>query len=371
MSRYRPEPDYTHDADEQVGVLLSNLGTPDAPTAPALKRYLAEFLWDPRIVELPRPLWWLILHGRILRTRPQRSAQAYKTVWTETGSPLLETTLEQREILQRLLSERLSGPIKVVAAMRYGHPSIQEGLDELRSAGCRRIVVLPLYPQYSATTTASTFDAVAACLTRMRWIPELRFITGYHQDTAYIKALANTVSEHWQRRGTRPDKLLFSFHGIPRKAWFKGDPYPCQCRTTARLVAQQLGLDDDAWQVSFQSRFGRAKWVTPYTDDTLKAWGREGLNAVDVICPGFSADCLETLEEIGHENRRYFLDAGGGSYEYIPALNLRADHLEALAGLVIRHIQGWPEADPEWDPGRREEWARMSLKLAKEQGAER
>ncbi len=370
MSRYPAEPDYTHGADEQAGVLLTNLGTPDAPTPTALKRYLAEFLWDPRIVELPRPLWWLVLHGLILRTRPQRSAQAYKTVWTEVGSPLLETTLKQQVLLQRLLSERLPGPVKVVVAMRYGRPSIQEGMDGLRAAGCRRIVVLPLYPQYSATTTASTFDAVAACLSRLRWIPELRFITGYHDDPAYINALANTVSGHWKRRGTRPEKLLFSFHGIPRKGWVKGDPYPCQCHTTARLVAQHLKLDDGDWQVAFQSRFGAAKWVTPYTDETLRIWGREGVKSVDVICPGFPADCLETLEEIGQENRHNFLSAGGRGYEYISALNLGTDHIDFLAGLVMRHVQGWPEAEPDWDAEKREDCARMSLRLAKEQGAE-
>ncbi len=330
-----------------MGVLLVNLGTPDAPTPEALKRYLAEFLWDPRLVEMPRPLWWLILHGRILRTRPQRAAEAYQSVWTENGSPLLETTLELRDALQRLLSERLAGPVKVVAAMRYGNPSIREGMDALRAAGCRRILVLPLYPQYSSTTTASAFDAISAYLGRLRRIPEMRFIMDYHDEGSYIQALANTVSEHWERRRMRPDRLLFSFHGIPYKTWRAGDPYPEQCHTTAQLVAERLELEEPHWQVAFQSRFGRARWVTPYTDETLKQWGREGVGRVDVICPGFPVDCLETLEEIGQENRRYFLEAGGGSYEYIPALNLRADHSEMLAGLVMRHTRGWPEAEPE------------------------
>ncbi len=355
MSRYRGEPGSGSGQKTQLGLLLVNLGTPDAPTPEALRRYLAEFLWDPRIVEMPRPLWWLILHGRVLRTRPQRSAEAYRSVWTESGSPLLETTLELGSILQQLLSERLSGPIKVVVAMRYGNPSIHKGMDVLREAGCRRIVVLPLYPQYSSTTTASTFDAVSAYLGRLRHIPEMRFIMDYHDEPGYILALRNSISEHWERRGERPDKLLFSFHGIPEKTWLSGDPYPEQCHNTARLVAERLGLDEDEWQVAFQSRFGRAKWVTPYTDETLRQWGREGVGRVDVICPGFPADCLETLEEIGQENRRYFLEAGGGSYEYIPALNLRADHSEALAGLVVRHVNGWPEAATIREPSREEE----------------
>ena len=348
MSRYLEEPG---SGDRQrkgrLGILLVNLGTPDAPTPEALKRYLAEFLWDPRIVEMPRPLWWLILHGRILRTRPQRSAEAYRSVWTEKGSPLLETTKELGTLLQRLLSGRLAGPVEVVVAMRYGNPSIPAGMEALRNAGCRRIVVLPLYPQYSSTTTASAVDAITAHLGRLRHIPEMRFIMDYHDDAGYVQALANTISEHWARRGERPDRLLFSFHGIPEKTWRAGDPYPEQCHSTARLVAEKLGLEDGRWHVAFQSRFGRAKWVTPYTDQTLKEWGKEGVKRVDVVCPGFPVDCLETLEEIGQENRRYFLEAGGRNYDYIPALNLRADHAEALAGLVTRHVKGWPEAERE------------------------
>ncbi|HFC53815.1 MAG TPA: ferrochelatase [Gammaproteobacteria bacterium] len=327
-----------------IGVLLTNMGTPEAPTPAALRRYLAEFLWDPRIVEMPRLLWWLILHGRILRTRPRRSAQAYQSIWTERGSPLLVTTLKQGELLQRLLGERLPGPVRVEVAMRYGAPSIGDGLERLRRAGCDRILVLPLYPQYSATTTGSTFDAVTAALTGVRRVPELRFVAGYHDDAGYVRSLANSIREQWERRGTRPDRLLFSFHGIPRKGWLDGDPYPEQCHATARLVARQLGLDDEAWQVAFQSRFGRAEWVTPYTDETLRGWGEQGVAAVDVICPGFAADCLETLEEIGEENRRRFLEAGGRSYHYIPALNTREDHMEALAALARRHMRGWVDA---------------------------
>ncbi len=328
-----------------LGVLLTNMGTPEAPTTPALRRYLAEFLWDPRIVEMPRPLWWLILHGRILRSRPQRSAQAYRSIWGEAGSPLLDTTLKQGESLQQQLDRRLPGITRVVVAMRYGEPSIRSGLEQLCSAGCERILVLPLYPQYSGTTTGSTFDAVAACLTRMRRVPELRFVAGYHDDAGYLQALATSIAQHWERRGSRPQRLLFSFHGIPHDSWTSGDPYPEQCHATARLVAQRLGLGEDAWQVAFQSRFGRARWVTPYTDETLESWGRAGVAAVDVVCPGFAADCLETLEEIAQENRQRFLEAGGGSYHYIPALNLRKDHIDALSNLVLRHLQGWPGAE--------------------------
>ncbi len=350
MSRYQGKLDSGGSEEAHLGVLLVNLGTPDAPTPDALKRYLAEFLWDPRIVEMPRPLWWLILHGRILKTRPKRSAEAYRSIWTENGSPLLETTLELRAILQRLLAERLSGPVKVVAAMRYGNPSIREGMDGLRAAGCERILVLPLYPQYSSTTTASTFDAVSDYLGRLRHIPEMRFIMDYHDDEGYVRALANSIQEHWARRGALPDKLLFSFHGIPQKTWRSGDPYPERCHNTARLVANRLGMEEGGWQVAFQSRFGRAKWVAPYTDETLKRWGQEGLGQVDVVCPGFPVDCLETLEEIGQENCRFFREAGGGGYDYIPALNLRADHGEALANLVMRHVKGWPEAEPIREP---------------------
>lgn len=335
--------DFRHDTPESLGVLLLNLGTPDAPTVPAVRRYLAEFLWDPRVVEVPRPIWWLILHGVILRVRPARSARAYQAVWSAQGSPLLDISRRVAGALGGLLGVRLSGAAKVTLGMRYGNPSIREALAELRGANVRRLLVLPLYPQYSATTTASTFDAVVRELSRWRWIPELRFVNQYHDEPGYIEALVASIREHWTARG-EPERLLFSFHGIPKDYFFNGDPYHCQCHKTARLVTDALGLPRERWTLAFQSRVGTKEWLKPYTDETLKAWGAEGVRSVHVISPGFSADCLETIEEIGVENRDYFLAAGGQDYSYIPCLNHRADHLEMLADLVERHVSGWPEA---------------------------
>jgi protoporphyrin/coproporphyrin ferrochelatase len=347
---YINTPSFRHDAPESLGVLLLNLGTPDAPTVPAVRRYLAEFLWDPRVVEIPRPIWWLILHGVILRVRPARSARAYQGVWTERGSPLLEISRRQAERLQVRLTETLPGPVRVALGMRYGNPSIASALAELRAAQVRRLLVLPLYPQYSATTTASTFDAVTRELSRWRWIPELRFVNQYHDEPGYIAALVASIRDHWAANG-EPRRLLFSFHGIPKDYFLNGDPYHCQCHKTARLVTEALGLAPERWALAFQSRVGTKEWLRPYTDETLKAWGREGLDSVQVISPGFSADCLETIEEIGVENRDYFQSAGGGRYGYVPCLNDRPDHLEMLTGLVGRHACGWPETrGPGTDP---------------------
>jgi len=342
-SLYTTRPAFRHDDKPRLGVLVTNLGTPDAPTAPALRRYLAEFLGDPRVVEINRALWWLILHGIVLRTRPKKSAAAYASVWTDEGSPLLITARAQTEGITRRLRERLQGPVAVELAMRYGNPSMASGLQKLREQGAERIVVLPLYPQYSGSTTGSTFDAVADELKRWRWVPELRFIGHYHDDQGYIDALAASVREHWAQHG-RAERMLFSFHGTPRRYLLDGDPYDCQCRKTARLVAERLGLPDDYWQVTFQSRFGNEVWLQPYTDETVEALGKAGLQRLDVICPGFSADCLETIEEIRGENREIFEEAGGGELRYIPALNDREDHLETLARVIMEHIQGWPEA---------------------------
>lgn len=345
MTRYLGESDYEHGSAERVGVLLTNLGTPDSPTSAAVRRYLAEFLSDPRVIELPRALWWPILHGVILRVRPARSARAYRTVWSDEGSPLLVNAERQRRALQSALDQHMPGPFRVELAMRYGAPSIPQGLERLRSAGARRLLVLPLYPQYSATTTGSTFDAVAAVLTRWRWLPEFRFVNQYHDDPGYVQAVVASIRDH-QRQHGEAKRLLFSFHGLPRRYLLSGDPYHCQCLKTARLVAEVLGLDRERWQVSFQSRVGREEWLRPYTDETLKAWGAEGLESVQVVCPGFSADCLETLEEIGEQNREFFRESGGGDYSYVPALNDRVDHIRILTDLVRRHSQGWPESTP-------------------------
>lgn len=342
--RYQGENGFRHDAPEHTGILLANLGTPDEPTPAALRRYLGEFLWDPRVVEIPRPLWWLILHGIILRTRPAKSAAKYRTIWTEDGSPLLSIGWQQLTALELRLQEICPGPVKIALGMRYGNPSIADALAELKNAGVRRLLVLPLYPQYAAATAGSVFDAVSRVLHRWRWVPHLRFIGSYHDHPGYLDALARSIREAWETDG-QPEKLLFSFHGLPRRNLDLGDPYHCQCHATARQVAQRLGLADDRWQVSFQSRFGRAEWLKPYTSETLAAWGRQGINRVDVACPGFSADCLETLEEIAIENRDVFLAAGGEHYRYIPALNDRADHIDMMADLVVRNGAGWPGID--------------------------
>ncbi|MFN2309559.1 MAG: ferrochelatase [Gammaproteobacteria bacterium] len=369
MTRYTGNPEYPHDSTEILGVLITNLGTPDAPTPKALRRYLHEFLWDPRVVEAPRLLWWLALHGVILRIRPRRAARAYASVWSEAGSPLLAISRLQATALQRALAEQFAGPVKVALGMRYGNPSIPSALEELRAAGARRLLVLPLYPQYSATTTASTFDAVAAVLRGWRWLPELRFVAHYHDHPAYLDAVTESIRAH---RAAHPGaaKLLFSFHGLPKRYLLAGDPYHCECHTSARLIAQRLDLQAEDWQLAFQSRFGREEWLKPYADHTLKGWGEAGVPRVQVVCPGFSADCLETLEEIAEQNREVFLHAGGGQYEYIPALNDSPAHIAALTQIVREHTAGWPESgardvqtDAQADAQRRQDRLRRAIEL--------
>jgi ferrochelatase len=334
---------YHHDNPDCLGVLLTNLGTPDSPSPLDVRRYLQEFLWDPRVVEVARPIWWLVLNGIILNTRPRRSARAYARIWTDAGSPLLVASQQQRDALQATLNEAMPGTVQVTLAMRYGNPSIAAGLAELREAGARRVLVLPLYPQYSATTTASTFDAVTTELRSWRWLPELRFINHYHDDMQYITALADSVRSHWAEHG-QAERLVMSFHGIPRAYFEAGDPYYCECQKTGRLLAKALGLEPQQWLMTFQSRLGGKEWLRPYTDQTLTQLGQEGVKRVDIICPGFAADCLETLEEIALENRDTFLAAGGEAYRYIPCLNDRPAHINALAQLVIQHSEGWPES---------------------------
>lgn len=334
--------DYHHDSLSTLGILLVNLGTPAAPTPAAVRRYLGEFLADPRITEMPRWLWWLILHGIILRVRPRRVAQSYQRIWTAAGSPLLAISQAQCQAFQQAVIHHFNLPIQVVLAMRYGQPTIASGLEQLRQVNVRNLLILPLYPQYSSATTGSTFEAVAEVLKRWRWIPTVHFISHYHDHPAYIRALVTQIQQDWNHHG-KPDKLLFSFHGIPKRFFLAGDPYPCECYKTARLVAEQLNLSEQQWQTVFQSRFGREEWIKPYIDDTLKLLGQAGTKRVDVICPGFAADCLETLMEIAQENRHYFLQAGGQEFHYIPALNATDEHIQALLELVIEHTQGWSE----------------------------
>lgn len=327
-----------------LGILLVNLGTPDAPTTAAVRRYLAEFLSDPRVVAIPRFLWQIILHGIVLRTRPKRSAAAYRSIWTDEGSPLLSISKRQAAAIEANLQTRLNGKVSFALGMRYGNPSIPSALEALRRHNIQRLLVVPLYPQYSATTTASIFDAVTRELQRWRLIPEIRFIHRYHDEPAYIACLSESIRAFRENAGAA-QKLLFSFHGIPRDYYTAGDPYPDQCQATAHDVVERLGLVEGQWLISFQSRFGAQEWMKPYTNETLKAWGGEGVESVQVVCPAFSADCLETLEEVAEENREIFLHAGGKSYAYIPALNDRPDHIAMLADLIAKHLGGWPESE--------------------------
>jgi len=341
--RFAKEPERTHGAAADApttAILLCNLGTPDAPTPRALRRYLAEFLADPRVVEIPRALWWLILHGLILRTRPAKSAAKYRSIWMTEGSPLKVWTDKQAKMLRGYLGQR-GHRVGVKVAMRYGVPSIRSAMDELRIAGAERVLVLPLYPQYCAATTASVFDEVYAWAARRRALPELRFVNRYHDDAGYIESLAKRISDHWMTHG-RGDTLVLSFHGVPRRTLLLGDPYHCECQKTARLLSERLQLRPDQLVVTFQSRFGKARWLEPYTEPTLVAMARRGARRVDVMCPGFAADCLETLEEIDQEARAAFLAAGGQEFHYIPCLNDQHEWIAALTALALRHLQGWP-----------------------------
>jgi protoporphyrin/coproporphyrin ferrochelatase len=339
MTQYLGEPSFEHGAASRLGVLLVNLGTPDAPTPAAVRRFLAEFLWDPRVVEQPRVLWWLALHVVILRVRPSRSAHAYQQIWTPAGSPLLLHTTALTQALRETLATSLPDA-RVELGMTYGSPSIAGALGRLRDAGARRLLVLPLYPQYSGTTTASAFDHVTTELRRWRWVPEVRFIHGYFDDATYIDVVSASIAEHWRAKGRA--HLLFSFHGIPQRYLVAGDPYHCQCLKTARLVAERLGLGSDDWNVSFQSQVGREEWLRPYTDETLVRYAQQGPKRVTVVCPGFATDCLETLEEIAIRNRALFVAKGGEAYDYVPALNASSAHAKLLAQMIARHAGGWP-----------------------------
>jgi protoporphyrin/coproporphyrin ferrochelatase len=361
---YLTEPNYTHGSVPAIGILLVNLGTPEAPTAQALRPYLKQFLSDPRVVEIPRAVWWPILNGVILNTRPAKSAQKYAKIWTAAGSPLRVHTQRQAEQLQNLLGDSVA----VEWAMRYGARSVQEGMGALRQRGCDRIAVLPLYPQYAASTTGSTYDAVLEALSAVRNVPALRMLKQFHDHPAYIAALAASVREHWAAHG-RPQRLLMSFHGVPRFSLDRGDPYHCQCQKTGRLLAEALELPVQSWLVTFQSRFGKAEWLKPYTMEALAQLGREGAGRVDVVCPGFVADCLETLEEIAIENRAAFLAAGGREFHYIPCLNERPDWIAALAMIALEELRGW--VDPARDTDGERAAAAQSRERALRLGAAR
>lgn len=338
VSRFRPEP-LGQPLPDRTGILLCNLGTPDAPTTAATRRYLAEFLSDQRVVEIPALVWKPILHGVILRTRPAKSAAKYRSVWMPEGSPLAVWTDKQAKLLRGSLGEA-GHQVLVRPAMRYGNPSIASQLDAFKAEGVRRVLVLPLYPQYSATTTASVVDAVNAWCASARDIPEIRFVRSYHRDPGYIKALAQTVRKQWQMDGRAP-KLVMSFHGIPERNVRLGDPYQQQSQETARLLAAELGLAESEYLLTFQSRFGKAKWLEPYTEPSLIALAQQGLRHVQVMCPGFPADCLETLEEINQEVREAFVHAGGQQFDYIACLNDQPSWIGALRTLALQHLQGW------------------------------
>ena len=339
-SPYQAEPAFRHGQAARTGVLLCNLGTPDAPTAAAVRRYLAQFLSDPRVVEIPRIVWLPILHGIILRVRPAKSAQKYASIWTPEGSPLKVWTARQAQALGPALAAA-GHDVLVRYAMTYGNPSIASQLDALKADGATRILVVPAYPQYSGTTTASVCDAVYDWAAHTRHIPELRFVQRYHDDGGYIAALAARIRAHWAVHG-QPDQLVMSFHGVPERTLQLGDPYHCECHKTARLLAVQLGIAAQRYKVTFQSRFGKAKWLEPYTEPTLVALAQAGTQRVDVVCPGFTGDCLETLEEINMEAREAFLHAGGKEFNYIPCLNDDPAWIDALAGITVQHLAGWP-----------------------------
>ena len=338
--KFTGTPDFDHGQPTRLGVLITNLGTPQAPEKAALRPYLKQFLSDPRVVEVPRVLWWLILNGIILNVRPARSAAAYKTVWTDEGSPLLIHTRDQARLLQERLSQQLGEHCIVDFAMRYGQPAIDDAVQSMLDRGVRKLLVLPLYPQYSGPTTGSTFDAIAQDFQKRRWLPDLRFVAQYFDHPAYIAAVADSIRSHWATH-ERADRLIFSYHGEPQRYLTQGDPYHCQCHATSRLVAEVLGLDEPDYMTTFQSRFGREEWLKPYTDETLKALPESNVTSVQVVCPGFSSDCLETIEEIGEENHDYFMQAGGERFEYIPCLNSSEAHINALAELAVQHMGGW------------------------------
>ena len=339
MATFIGNSEFKHGTKLRIGVLLSNLGTPDKPQRKELRVYLKEFLSDPRVIETPKLIWKVILNGIILNTRPQKSAKNYQKVWTDDGSPLLVILNKQKKLTQDLLGKE-NLELEFAVGMRYGNPSIEKGLEELREKNCNKIIVLPMYPHYCAATTGSTFDAVTNTMQKWRWVPSLRFISTYHDHPDYIKALANSIQKHWDEHG-KPDKILFSYHGIPKKYFTKGDPYHCLCSKTTRLVREQMGLSDEIAMTTFQSRFGPQEWLQPYTDKTVEKLAKDKVEHLQIVAPGFSADCLETIEELDGENREIFEEHGGKKFSYIPCLNDQSDHINLIGALIQNELQGW------------------------------
>lgn len=370
MAYYNPEPSFSHGDQLKVGILIANLGTPDAPTAKALRPYLRQFLSDTRVVEIPRAIWWFILNGIILLVRPKKSAAKYAQVWISEGSPLQVHAQKQTQLLRGFLAQKIKSPFAVELGMTYGNPSMQSAIEKLKAQHCDRILVFPLYPQYAASSTAAAFDSVWRVLLKMRNMPGVRTIRSYHDHPAYIAALAKSVQTYWQING-KPSKLVMSFHGVPKVHLTKGDPYHCACHKTGRLLAEALGLDKDDYVIAFQSRFGKQEWLKPYLATTLTDLGKAKTRRVDVICPGFSSDCLETLEEIALEGKQIFTHAGGGEYHYIPALNETEDWIHAMTEIALENLQGWVTTDSfgDWDSAQAKKDAEMSKLRAQALGA--
>lgn len=342
MAYYDDEPKVTHKQPQKVGILLANLGTPDAPTAKALKPYLQQFLHDRRVIEIPRFIWCWILHCIILVVRPKKSAEKYASIWLDEGSPLLVYADRQKALLEAKLRESVKTPFKVELGMSYGNPSMKSAIEKLKAERCNKMLVLPLYPQYAASSTAAVFDSVWKVLLKMRNVPAIRTIKHYHDHPDYIAAIAQQIQNYWAMHG-KPTKLVMSFHGVPRFHVDKGDPYFCECQKTGRLIGEALGITKDEYQVAFQSRFGKQEWLKPYLAETLATLGKEKTERIDVVCPGFSSDCLETLEEIAMEGKEIFQENGGGEYHYIPALNDYPQWIDAMHAITLEHLQGWVE----------------------------
>ena len=345
MNYFNKEPNYEHGDSERVGIILANLGTPDKPNARALRKYLGQFLMDRRVVEIPRFIWCWILHFIILVFRPASSAKKYKQIWTSKGSPLLVNAQAQSKLLKEYLSKKFKQPIEVSLGMSYGNPSMKKAFNELKSKNCTKIILFPLFPQYAASSSASAMDSLWRLLLKTRNVPEIRTIRHYHDHPAYINALKLSVLNFWKKRG-KPSKLIMSFHGIPKKSLYQGDPYHCECHKTGRLLAEALNLKESEYEICFQSRFGKAEWLKPYFSEVIENLGKQKTKNLHVICPGFSSDCLETLEEINMEGKSIFLDNGGKNYDYIPALNNNPYWIEAMVEILNSNLQGW--IDQKW-----------------------
>ncbi len=339
MNRYSTQKKFSHQSPPKIGILVTNLGSPDAPTAKAIRPYLKTFLSDSRVIEIPKAIWWFILNIIILNLRPKKSAHAYAKIWTDAGSPLLSITQKQAQALQQMIKQKVPA-IELTYGMRYGNPSIEGALQRLRDQGCEYLLILPLYPHYSGATVGSTFDAIANTLRQWRWVPDLRFINHYHDNDLFIKACVEHIQSFWNKH-TKPDILLFSYHGLPKRNLLLGDPYHCQCHKTTRLISEQLHFPKESIMTSFQSRFGKAEWLQPYTDKTVETLGKNKTKHLQIFCPGFSADCLETLEEIAILNKSIFEEAGGQQFHYIPALNVQPNHIKALSELILNNIKPW------------------------------